>query len=744
MSSSSSASAKFTNRLAEEKSPYLLQHAHNPVEWWPWGDEAIQKAKQENKLIFLSVGYSTCHWCHVMEKESFENGDIASVMNEHFVNIKVDREERPDIDKIYMTFLLMSKGSGGWPMSVWLTPELAPIAAGTYYPPTDKWGTPGFKRVLLAIAAKWETDKTALQETGQRVMEIIQQSVSEKQSDVVFEPGSVDQKLSEAISIFKRRYDKEFGGFGSHPKFPEVSRINFLFHAYIVTKDTEILDIAVNTLKKIGKGGIHDHVFGGFARYSVDRQWHVPHFEKMLYDQGQLMSSYANAYKLTKDHAHLVHAHRIFRYLMKDLRHPLGGFYAGEDADSLPTASDTVKVEGAFYAWEYNEIRDEIAENAELFPDFEDVFQVFDIYCYHYNLREGGNVDPASDPHGHLINKNIPIVKKSLKDTSDKFQIPEEKLMTLLDTVNEVLHKVRSKRPRPHLDTKIITAWNGLVLSGLAKLACCCDIEADKRDEYMKAASDLVEFLRKYSFDKDHNVLLRSVYGAENGLADIQSEKIHGFLDDYAFLIKGLLDYYKASMDFTALEWAKELQDIQNQHFWDDKFGAYFYSQANNPNVVVRLKEDHDGAEPTGNSVAARNLVLLSQYFDIAQYKTMADATFNFFADTDHFAYTLPEMMSGLLLNEHGLDLVAVIGPDSEDTRKFVNVCRKFYIPGMIIVHVDPHRPTKFQQRAKDKFKMLNDKTTVYICHNKVCRLPVTCPDKLEENLREAFLSHLL
>lgn len=742
---SSSATPLFTNRLAEEKSPYLLQHAHNPVEWWPWGDEAIQKAKQENKLIFLSVGYSTCHWCHVMEKESFENEDIAKVMNEHFVNIKVDREERPDIDKIYMTFLhMVDRGKGGWPLSVWLTPDLAPITAGTYYPPVDRYRTPGFKRVLLVLEEEWRTNKTNIEASGKKIIKILQKSVLENQSAVGFEPGSADQKLSEAIDIFKHKYDKHFGGFGLHPKFPEISRVNFLFHAYIVTKDSEVLNMAVNTLKYIGKGGIHDHVFGGFSRYSVDSEWHVPHFEKMLYDQGQLMSAYANAYKLTKDSTHLVHADKIFRYLMKDLRHPLGGFYAGEDADSLPTAGDTVKVEGAFYAWEYDEISNEIQENSDQFPDFEDISKVVEIYCYHYSLKNGGNVDPTSDPHGHLVNKNILIVRNSMKDTCESFEISEENLKILLDTVNEILHKVRDKRPRPHLDTKIITSWNGLVLSGLAKLACCCDISVDKRNEYIQAARNLVAFLRKYSFDKDHNVLLRSVYGEEDTIANLQSETIHGFVDDYAFLIKGLLDYYKASLDFPALEWAKELQDIQNQHFLDEKDGGYFYSQADKPNIIIRLKENYDGAEPTGNSVSARNLVLLSHYFDIAEYKTMADKTFNSFAETEMFAYILPEMMSGLLLHEHGLDLVAVIGPDSEETTKFVNICRQFYIPGMIIVHVDPQSPSEFQKRANDKFKMINDKTTVYICHNKVCRLPVTDPEKLEDNLRETFRPHLL
>ncbi|XP_036331629.1 uncharacterized protein B0495.5 isoform X2 [Rhagoletis pomonella] len=732
---------KHNNRLIHEKSPYLLQHAHNPVDWYPWGEEAIERARQENKLIFLSVGYSTCHWCHVMEHESFENKAVAEIMNQHFINIKVDREERPDIDKIYMQFVLMLNGSGGWPMSVWLTPDLAPITAGTYFPPHDRWGMPSFTTVLKTIASKWQSNQEELKVTGRHVITAIQKSLSEKSTTAVFEPGSADAKLQESVRIFKRRYDQNHGGFGTQPKFPEVSRLNFLFHAYIVTKDADVLDMALQTLQHIGHGGIHDHVFGGFARYSVDRVWHVPHFEKMLYDQGQLLTAYANAYKLTNTKIYLQYADGIFRYLMKDLRHPEGGFFAGEDADSLPTADASAKVEGAFYAWTTTEVKEAVQANAALYAELKiDLERIFEIYAFHYDLRQTGNVEPNSDPHGHLTAKNIHIVRGSTGETCDKFDITEEQLDRLLVITNEVLHKIRDQRPRPHLDTKIICAWNGLVLSGLSKLANC---GGHKRDEYMKAADELYKFMHKHLYDPEKKVLLRSCYGLgtdDTTLESVSAQRIYGFLDDYAFLISGLLDYYKSSLDGAVLKWARELQEIQDERFWDDTHGAYFYSEANSPNVIVRLKEDHDGAEPCGNSIAARNLILLSHYLDDENYRQRSNKLLEFFADVNPFGYTLPAMMSALLLHEHGLDLVAVVGPDSSTTRRFVEVCQKFFIPGMIILHVDPQYPDEtYNQRVQQKFKMVDGKTTVYICHDRVCRLPVTDPERLEQNLKENF-----
>ncbi|XP_052842164.1 LOW QUALITY PROTEIN: spermatogenesis-associated protein 20 [Drosophila gunungcola] len=729
------------NRLLSSKSPYLLQHAYNPVDWYPWGDEAFERARSENKLIFLSVGYSTCHWCHVMEHESFESPETAAIMNEHFVNIKVDREERPDIDKVYMQFLLMSKGSGGWPMSVWLTPDLAPLVAGTYFPPKSQYGMPSFQTVLKSIAKKWSSDKESLLKAGTVLLSALQRNQDAAAvADAAFGPGSSGEKLREAINIHKQRFDQSHGGFGSEPKFPEVPRLNFLFHAYSVTKDADVLDMAIQTLDHIGKGGINDHIFGGFARYATTHDWHNVHFEKMLYDQGQLMAAFANAYKMTRNEAFLGYADKIYKYLMKDLRHPLGGFFAGEDADSLPTHEDKVKVEGAFYAWTWDEIEAAFKAQPERFDDITPE-KAFEVYAFHYGLKPTGNVPTYSDPHGHLTGKNILIVRGSAEETCSNCSLPAEYFETLLATANDILHALRDKRPRPHLDTKIICAWNGLVLSGLCKLGSCYSAN---RNQYMQTAKELLEFLRKEMFKPEENLLIRSCYGVALGDETLEKNEsqIDGFLDDYAFLIKGLLDYYKATLDIDALHWARTLQDTQNKLFWDERNGAYFFSQEDAPNVIVRLKEDHDGAEPCGNSVSARNLVLLAHYYEENAYQEKAEKLLNFFADVSPFGHALPEMMSALLMHENGLDLVAVVGPDSPSTQRFVEICRKFYIPSMIIVHVDPANPDdSSNHRLQTKFKMVNGKTTVYICHERACRMPVTCPTQLENNLMEFFFS---
>ncbi|XP_037046198.1 spermatogenesis-associated protein 20 isoform X1 [Bradysia coprophila] len=727
-------SSSHTNRLALEKSPYLLQHAHNPVDWYPWSEEAFQRARDENKMIFLSVGYSTCHWCHVMEKESFENEETAKIMNEHFINVKVDREERPDIDKIYMSFLLMIKGSGGWPMSVWLTPDLAPITAGTYFPQTDRWGMPGFRTVLMKIHNQWKENKNTLGTTGKNVIEAMQKSVSENEggSDII----SVEAKFNQAVNIYKRNIDDDWGGFGSAPKFPEVSKLNLIFHAHVQQPTTKVLPLVLHTLKKIGEGGIHDHVFGGFARYSVDRKWHVPHFEKMLYDQGQLLMAYVNALKMTKDERYLDVADNLFNYICKDLRHPSGGFFSGEDADSYPNEGDDEKIEGAFYAWDWTEISDLFEENSSEFS----IKNPFDVYSYFYGIKEEGNVEPASDPHGHLLAKNILMVRTTHEATSTMFGISVDEIKKNLRKGNELLRSVREKRPRPQLDTKVLTAWNGLMLSGLAKLACVKD--APNRSEYLKISKQLVEFLKKYNFDEKSKTLFRSCYGegTDSEVASFPTQPISGFLNDYAFLIKGLLDYYLASMDSSVLLWAKELQATQDKLFWDTNNHGYFYSKADSADVIVRLKDDHDGAEPCGNSVAASNLLLLHEYFDDESYKATAQKLFHFFNKTSPFGYALPEMMSALLLYDSGLTSITVVGPDTAETKKMLDVARDFYIPGLVLIHSVPGSDQPMTKQSASQYQMVDDRATAYLCHDGTCEPPITLAEKLNESLAKKYL----
>lgn len=450
-----------------------------------------------------------------MEKESFESPEVAAVMNRHFVNIKVDREERPDIDKIYMQFVLMVNGSGGWPMSVWLTPDLAPITAGTYFPPKDKWGMSGFVTVLEKIAEMWRVKRDELTLSGRKIIDIMEKSANDSGVQAGTSASkeacaaSVEERFNEIVKIYKQNADDVWGGFGGQTKFPEVAKINLGFHAHMHKPDSDMAKISLNTLKNIANGGIHDHVFGGFCRYSVDRQWHIPHFEKMLYDQGQLLTAFTAAYKLTRNPFYLDVGDKIFEYLRTDLRHPSGGFFSGEDADSYRQFGDAEKIEGAFYAWTHNEVLNLFEDNADTLPIERQA--AFEIYCYYYGITEAGNVAPSSDPHGHLIDRNILRVRTTIEETAKKFGVGDEVVKSVLKTGNKILHTERCKRPRPHLDTKIITAWNGLVLSGLSALSTVKN--TPRRKEYLQTARELVEFLKKNAYNENTKTLIRSCYG---------------------------------------------------------------------------------------------------------------------------------------------------------------------------------------------------------------------------------------
>ncbi|KAJ8945900.1 hypothetical protein NQ314_009014 [Rhamnusium bicolor] len=560
--SSSKQDAK-TNRLILEKSPYLLQHATNPVDWYPWGPEAFDKAKAENKLIFLSVGYSTCHWCHVMEKESFENASVAEIMNKYFVNIKVDREERPDVDKLYMSFIQATVGGGGWPMSVFLTPDREPLAGGTYFPPEDRFGQPGFKSVLKSIAEQWRSKQTAILNSGKYSLEVLKKISEKEQKECkgIDVPG--EDAWKKCLLQLSRSYESDFGGFNTAPKFPQPANFNFLFHMYSRNKKTEqgahCLEMCLYTLKKMAYGGIHDHVNKGFARYSVDNRWHVPHFEKMLYDQAQLAVSYCDAYVLTKDEFYADVVRDILTYVSRDLSHELGGFYGAEDADSYPYEGAPHKQEGAFASG---------------------------IIAYHYNVKKEGNVKPSQDPHKELKDKNVLVCFGSYESTASKFGISVEALKEILEKSHNLLYEERQKRPKPHVDTKIVTAWNGLMISGFARAGFVL-----KDQSYINRAILAASFIKKFLYNDEDKSLLRCCYKGEEGQVVQTPTPILGFLDDYAFLIRGLLDLYEASLDADWLQWAELLQEQQDKKFWDPKGAGYFTSPEGDPSILVRGKE---------------------------------------------------------------------------------------------------------------------------------------------------------
>src|SRR5215471_19067303 len=544
----------YTNRLGQEKSPYLLQHAHNPVDWYPWGEEAFAKACKENRPIFLSVGYSTCHWCHVMAHESFENEEVAAIMNREFVNIKVDREERPDVDRVYMTFVQATTGGGGWPMSVWLTPDLKPFVGGTYFPPEERYGQPAFKKVLERIATAWKQDHDKIVEQGSKIVEALRESQSAAPAE-----GKIDAAvLDAAYKQLDRSYDPKEGGFGSAPKFPRPVALNFLMRFYARDPKSDdgkhALNMALFTLRKMAAGGMHDHIGGGFHRYSVDRYWHVPHFEKMLYDQAQLAVAYLDAFQITRDRQYESVPRDILDYVARDMTSKEGGFFSAEDADSPVAAGglsavalaraddpDRKTAEGAFYVWTKRGIDDALGDSAEVFD-------------FHYGVQAHGNAPEGSDPHDEFRGKNILIARHTIAESAQHFKKSEAEIGNNLMRSREKLFAIRAQRPRPHLDDKIISAWNGLMISAFARAAQVID-----EPRYLEVAIRSANFVRTKLYDPSRKILYRSY---REGRSNIE-----GFADDYAFVVQGLLDLYEASFDIERLKFAIELQQTQDGCF---------------------------------------------------------------------------------------------------------------------------------------------------------------------------------
>ncbi len=602
------------NRLSNSSSPYLLQHASNPVDWYPWGEEAFQRARAEAKPIFLSIGYSTCHWCHVMAHESFENEKIAALLNQHFICIKVDREERPDVDRLYMTYVQALTGSGGWPMSVWLTPALTPFFGGTYFPPEDRYGRVGFPSVLLQLSQLWRENRGRLQQEAERAMKALQHLASRNQKQLIIKKENI---LHDACEEWVQSFDRVWGGFGRAPKFPRPSVLLFLMrYAAIVPliESKKIQEMVKLTLQKMAMGGLQDHLGGGFHRYSVDQIWQVPHFEKMLYDQAQLVTAYLEAGKMTEEKFFFQVARDTLDYVIRDLKSPAGGFYAAEDADSKDESG--IKKEGSFYVWSIEELGQVLTpEEAKLIINY-------------YRLSSGGNISEEYDPHQELTGKNI------LMRWGEDCHVDNE----TIKTIKEKLFEVRLKRHRPHRDEKIVTAWNGLMISGFAKAG-----NALKDSRYLDVARKAILFIKEHLYHDQCGLLLRSWCDGK-----IVAE---GFAEDYANLIQGLLDFYEATLEKKWLKWAEELQEKMNELFWDKEQGGYFSSAAGDPHLLVRMKEDYDGAEPAANSVAASNLLRFSRYSNTCLENTamMAEQIFQIMGTTFYETPTaVPQLLEAL------------------------------------------------------------------------------------------------
>ena len=704
-----------SNRLALEKSPYLLQHAHNPVDWYAWGGEAFAKARAEDKPIFLSIGYSTCHWCHVMERESFENAVVAAQLNRDFVPIKVDREERPDVDRIYMSFVQAATGGGGWPMSVWLTPELEPFFGGTYFPPEDRWGHAGFSSVLTQIAKAWRSDRDRIGESARQALAQL-----EKQSAFDGVPAGSHAPIDYAViesgfSIFRRTYDSEMGGFGPAPKFPRPAVFEFLLRYHARTGNREALEMTLHTLRKMAEGGMNDQLGGGFHRYSVDERWFVPHFEKMLYDQAQLATSYLEAFQITGEKSFAETARRIFDYLLRDMTAPEGGCYSAEDADSVIRPEEpSVKGEGAFYIWSADEIRLTVpAPAAEWF-------------AYRYGVAEGGNV--VNDPHSEFSGRNILYQAASVEETAEQFGRPVEEIRTGLETAEAALLKARASRVRPHLDDKILTAWNGLMISALALGGAVLE-----EPRYAKAARRAADFALSHLFEPETGQLLRRYRDGEAA--------IPGFLEDYAMFTQALLDLYEAQFDRRDMEWAVRLAEKQSALFEDPAGGGFFHSPADAGDLVLRLKEDYDGAEPSGNSIAILNLLRLAQITGRLEFRASAERALAAFAPRlARVPVALPAMLTACEFYLAEPRQIVVVGPrDSAGTRALLRAFHSRFVANRIVLLVDTEETRHALAAgipAIEAMQLAGGLPSAYVCRNYACQLPVTEAAQLAELLQ--------
>jgi len=724
-----------SNALAAEKSPYLLQHADNPVHWQPWGEAAFAQARAEQKPIFLSIGYSTCHWCHVMAHESFEDPATAAILNEGFISIKVDREERPDVDKVYMTYVQAMTGHGGWPLSAWLTPDLKPFYGGTYFPPDDRHGRMGFPALLRAIMRGWRDERDKLVAEGERAIATLREHYEAKTSapavdDLAVAGGTAFER---GFQHFYEAFDPAHGGFGSAPKFPRASNLDFLFRCAAVQgvaseTGAEAIRLATATLRRMAAGGIHDQVGGGYHRYSVDEAWFVPHFEKMLYDQAQITVNCLEARQATGDERYAWMARDILEYVRRDLTSPAGGFYTAEDADSpLPGSAGSAKAqgtsdkgghveqaEGAFYVWSAAELRDVLGADAEFF-------------ITHFGIQEGGNVEAAQDPHNEFTGKNILAQRRSLGETAKQFGLDPEEANDRLLAALDRLREVRARRPRPLLDDKVVTAGNGLMISALARAAVVLGEPA-----HAAAASRAAAFLRRELFDEARGVLFRS-WRVTRGAAE-------GFAEDYAYLIQGLLDLYEATFDLGWLQWAERLQMTMDERFWDEARGGYFNSAAGAPSIVLRLKEDYDGAEPAPSSVAAMNLLRLAAMLNheaLAQRGRRAVEAFH--AQWSGTSQALPAMLCALALAlEPSRQVVLVGDPAREDFQALGAVLQERLGPRRSVLAITGEADRAWwTQRAPwlAEMKAIDGQATAYLCEHFTCQAPVTQPEELRRLL---------
>lgn len=699
------------NRLIHQKSPYLLQHAWNPVEWYPWGEEAFRQSRETERPIFLSSGYSTCHWCHVMEHESFEDHETASFLNRHFVPVKLDREEHPDVDHLYMLFVQATTGRGGWPMSVWLTPDLKPFFGGSYFPATERWGLPSFRSVLEILAQMWEHDRARVLDSAGSIMDQLFE-LTRPQASASEVTG---RHASECLSALERSFDPEWGGFGGAPKFPRPAVFSFLFSQADETGNGKALEMALLTLRKMACGGIHDQLGmdglggGGFARYSTDRFWHVPHFEKMLYDNAQLASSYLEAYLASKEELFADTARDIFNYVLCDMTSPEGAFYSAEDADSADPGGTGEKREGSFYLWTEGEI------SKLLEPDEAALFKTA------FGIRREGNA--PDDPHGEFTGKNILIRTSSDEELAGKFGIPAETLRNRLDSARKKLFEARTHRPRPGLDDKILTAWNGLMISALSRGS---QILGEKK--LLEAAERAANFILDILYDPESGNLLRRYRDGEAAIG--------GKAADYACLTQGLLDLYQASFEPEWLRTALRLAETQLDRFFDHKGGVFFSTPVDDNSIPLSMIEDNDSAEPSANSVSALNYLRLGAITGREEFHSVALRTIH------HFSRTIdanPSALPLMLAARHNaitppLQIIFAGNRNDPAMAQLVATAIHSYRPEITIIHAD-EKLAELLPEAAAIGRTHRGEPAAYLCAGGSCQPAIRDPESLDAML---------
>jgi hypothetical protein len=697
-----------TNRLAREKSPYLLQHQHNPVDWYAWGEEAFARARQEDRPIFLSIGYSTCHWCHVMERESFESPEVAAFLNAHFVSIKVDREERPDVDKIYMTFVQTTTGQGGWPLNVFLTPELKPFFGGTYFPPDNRYGRTGFLQLLRQVQELWRTRRTELANSAADIHARLEglSASGDRPSGLVLTAAAV----RDAGVLFKQSYDAKHGGFGGAPKFPQPSQPQLLLRYATRFRDEESVRMVLHTCDRMAAGGIHDHLGGGFARYSVDAEWLVPHFEKMLYDNAQLAELYLDAYLVVGQASRLPRrgnaggtpalltepaalyaevARDILDYVLRDMTHPDGGFYSAEDADSEGH-------EGKFYCWTRAEME------RMLMPD------EFRVAVRYFGVTEHGNFVDHSHPQP-LLNQNVlSVADPALTDAEQ----------ALLASARSKMSAARAERVRPQRDDKVLASWNGLMLGAMARAGM---VLADER--YRAAAEKNLAFVKGKLWDAGTKTLFHRWRDGERDNVQL--------LEGYAFLLGGVIELYEATLEAEHLEFAIALAEAILARFYDPKNGGFWQSAAGAKDLILRVKEDYDGAQPSGNSAAIFALLKLGKITGRKPFTHAAEQSLRLFANRlQQVPQAVPFMVQALdfSLDEPWRAVIAG-DPDRPETRALLRAVHAVYQPNLVVLgNTGPVEPFARTLRAREG-------PVVYLCSGTACQPPTSDPAKIRELL---------